>query len=85
MMCYHRTPNYRSLFFQPDFEWKFVLPIFENALPKLLEDVPLTTRQVMWLQQDGCPAHFSLIARRTINQLFPGKWIGRAGPVAWSA
>lgn len=53
-----------------------------NALSELLEDVSLTTRQVMWFQQDGCPAHFSLSARRTMNQLFPEKWIGRGGPVA---
>lgn len=55
----------------------------ENSLPVLLEDVPLATRLMMWYQQDGCPAHYSVIARQALNAIFPGRWIGRAGPVAW--
>jgi hypothetical protein len=30
----------------------------QKELPLMLEDVPLLTRQVMWLQQDGAPPHF---------------------------
>jgi hypothetical protein len=32
---------------------------------------------------DGAPPHFSHIARQYLNDNFPGKWIGRCGPVAW--
>lgn len=33
--------------------------VLENELPNLLEDVPLATRRVMWLENDGCPAHYA--------------------------
>ncbi|KAJ4437629.1 hypothetical protein ANN_17774 [Periplaneta americana] len=39
----------------------------KNILNQLLEDVPLATRVVMWLQQDGCPAHFSLVAQDEVD------------------
>ena len=32
---------------------------------------------------DGAPAHFSLSARRYLNQKFGLRWIGRGGPIAW--
>jgi hypothetical protein len=32
---------------------------------------------------DGAPAHFSLFARRYLNRKFPGRWIGRGGPISW--
>lgn len=54
-----------------------------NDLIDLLENVPLLMRARMWFQQDGCPAHFSLVARNTINQLFPNRWIGRGSTVVW--
>jgi len=56
-----------------------------NILGQMLEEIPLQTRGRMWLQQDGCPAHYSLVARRAANQLFPNRWIGRGGHVEWPA
>lgn len=50
-------------------------------LPDALEDIPLGLRQRMWFQQDGCPAHTSQLARNSLNQLFPNRWIGKYGPV----
>jgi len=35
------------------------LNFLDNILPILLEDVPLHTRQQMWYQLDGAPAHFT--------------------------
>ncbi|EZA47953.1 hypothetical protein X777_15037, partial [Ooceraea biroi] len=35
------------------------------------------------IQHDGCPSHSSLVAQHVINDLYPGRWIGRGGPVAW--
>lgn len=57
----------------------------ENILPILLEEIPLGIRQTMWFQQDGCPAHYALIARQRIDATFGARWIGRGGPVAWPA
>jgi len=37
----------------------------------------------MFFMHDGAPPHFSRIARQYLNDHFPGKWIGRYGPVAW--
>lgn len=55
----------------------------EEVLPDLLEEVPLALRQVMWFQQDGAPAHYSIAVRNHIQQVFRKRWIGRTGPVQW--
>ena len=40
--------------------------------------------EVFWMQ-DGAPAHFRTDVREYLNQTFPGKWIGRQGPIDWPA
>lgn len=57
----------------------------ENQLGPLLEELPLNTRRTMWYQHDGCPAHFSLVARNKLNEKFANRWIGRGGRVPWPA
>ncbi|XP_031332785.1 NADH dehydrogenase [ubiquinone] iron-sulfur protein 2, mitochondrial-like [Photinus pyralis] len=57
----------------------------ENILYDLLDNVPIAIRAEMWLQQDGCPAHFSRVSRQTVNRLFPNRWMGRGGPFPWPA
>jgi len=42
----------------------------ENDLQLLLENIPLQLRQIMWFQQDGCPAHSSRVDR--LNHMFRG-------------
>ncbi|KZC08948.1 hypothetical protein WN55_11411 [Dufourea novaeangliae] len=37
----------------------------------------------MWLQHDGCPAHYARRVRDALNELYPTKWIGREGSVSW--
>ncbi|KYN16168.1 hypothetical protein ALC57_11579, partial [Trachymyrmex cornetzi] len=32
---------------------------------------------------DGAPCHFGLIVRNLLNNIFPGRWIGRRGPIEW--
>ena len=54
-----------------------------HRLDELLEDVPLANRLEMMFQQDGHPAHTSLLARNILNQKFPGRWIGLHGPQEW--
>lgn len=58
------------------------LDMLENFLiPQLDEDeqhaVPF------YYQQDGAPPHFLTEVRDFLDGRFPGRWIGRAGPIAW--
>jgi hypothetical protein len=41
-----------------------------HDLPKLLEDVPLAVRAVMWDMHDGAPAHFSHAMRDVLNNTY---------------
>ena len=61
------------------------LAFLQNILPPLMENVPLTIQQTMWLQHDGAPAHFRINVRRHLNIIFPRCWIGQGVPVAWPA
>ena len=54
-------------------------------LSDLLDDVPLAVLNDMWFQQDGAPAHWARDARAVLDRMFPGRWIGRGGPVDWPA
>jgi hypothetical protein len=36
-------------------------------------------------QQDGAPAHFKKSVREYLDATFPGRWIGRRGPIPWPA
>lgn len=49
----------------------------ENELPPLLDGIPLETRRHIWFMHDGAPAHFSIVARTHLNQIYPNRWIGR--------
>ena len=35
-------------------------------------------------QQDGAPPHFAADVRRFLDKTFPGRWIGRGGPIRWA-
>ena len=59
------------------------LTFLRDDLPDLLDDIPLLTRQRMWLMHDGAPAHFLLEVRRHLNEQFGDRWIGRGGPHPW--
>ncbi|CAK1601563.1 unnamed protein product [Parnassius mnemosyne] len=59
------------------------LAFLQHQLPTLLEDVPLQTRATMWYQNDGCPAHYARDVRAYLDDRFPGRWIGRLGPILW--
>lgn len=39
----------------------------------------------LWYQQDGAPAHFTRPVREYLDSVFPGRWIGRRGPIEWPA
>lgn len=59
------------------------LDFLQNEFPLLLEDVDLGTRQKMWFQQDGAPAHWARVVRNHLGATFGRRWIGRDGPVHW--
>lgn len=70
-------------FFQENLNRFLYADLLKNELPRLLEDIPLQLRLNMWFQQDGCPAHTSVIARHQLNRIFRGRWIGKHGPHNW--
>jgi len=55
-----------------------------DILPDVLDDVPCQLRVGTCFMYDGAPPHFCCIACQYVNDHFPGKWIGRNGPVEWS-
>ncbi|CAK9806442.1 hypothetical protein ANTPLA_LOCUS4888 [Anthophora plagiata] len=59
------------------------LNFLKNELSYLLEDVPLYSVQRMWMQLDGCPAHYGTQIRQWLNNRFPQRWIGRGGSIPW--
>lgn len=61
------------------------LIFLQNNLEALLEDVPLAVLRNMYLQNDGAPAHVQRNVREWLDETFPGRWIGRNGPVPWPA
>jgi hypothetical protein len=62
---------------------KIYLQFLVNELPLLLEDLDLQTRHSMLFQQDGAPCHCSNDVKMFLDQRYPGKWVGRGGPVDW--
>lgn len=60
------------------------LVFLQEVLPELLEHhVPEDVRNRIFFQHDGAPPHFARAVRDHLTQQFPGRWIGRGGPVPW--
>ena len=57
----------------------------ENILLILLEDLPLQLRQNMYLQIDGCPAHWARVVREHLDLNYDQRWIGRGSIFSWPA
>ena len=70
-------------FFEQPLNGNVFLEFLANQLPLLLEDVPLETRQNLFLQLDGCPAHFGINVREHIDAVFQQRWIGRGSLFPW--
>jgi hypothetical protein len=57
------------------------LDMFQQFLiPQLDED---DQEGRIHFQQDGAPPHYHEEVREYLNKRFPGRWIGRAAPIAW--
>ena len=52
----------------------------EFLIPQLDED---DQEGRIHFQQDGAPPHYLGEVREYLNTPFPGRWIGRAAPIAW--
>ena len=61
---------------------KNYLNMLENYLHPILVKKRIVRRIIF--QQDGAPAHYDLDVRSWLNKKFPGKWIGRRGPIEWA-
>ena len=61
------------------------LHFLQHDLPGLLEEVPLHVRHNGYFMHDGAPAHFRIIVREFLGNIYPNRWIGREGPIAWPA
>ena len=57
------------------------LPILEEVIPELLDNVPLARYITIYLQQDGAPSHNCGLLRPFLENNFPQRWIGTNGPV----
>ena len=49
-----------------------------------IDELPLQIRLAGYFRQDGAQPHFALTVRAYYDHTFPGRWIGRSGPLPWS-
>lgn len=61
------------------------LSMLQDDVEQLLEEVPLRNVVNLFYQHDGAPAHYCRAVREYLDRTYPGRWVGRAGPVAWPA
>ncbi|KAL0868287.1 hypothetical protein ABMA27_007817 [Loxostege sticticalis] len=47
------------------------LQLLSDELLQYLYDIPLELRRNIYLQMDGCPAHYSSIVREYLNEVYP--------------
>lgn len=70
-------------FFEGSVTGKAYLAMLRSFVQDWLDTIPLVPLMNMWFQQDGASSHFVVAVRKWLDETFPGKWIGRGGPVAW--
>lgn len=56
-----------------------------DNMPEFLEEIPLADRGRIVFQQDGAGPHNARVVTNYLNQQFPGRWMGRYGPIRWPA
>ncbi|XP_024883365.1 uncharacterized protein LOC112462061 [Temnothorax curvispinosus] len=59
------------------------LNFLSNDLTIALEDVPLLSRQHMWIQLNGFSAYSGKQVQQWLNEHYPKRWIGRESPISW--
>lgn len=71
--------------FDDTLDGRMYLEFLREQLPLLLEGVPEDIRNNLIFQQDGAPPHYTLPVRQYLDEVFPGRWIGRNGHYQWPA
>lgn len=61
------------------------MELLRENLPDFLEEMPLLERNKIVFQQDGAGPHNARIVTDYLNEQFPGRWMGRYGPIRWPA
>jgi len=61
------------------------LELLQNQIIPAVQQLDGVELRDIWFQQDGCPAHNTLIVREYLANIFPDKWIGTHGPIRWPA
>lgn len=64
---------------------KYIIMLHNQIVPAMRvsaarENIPWTN---VYFQQDGAPAHYAVLTRQYLDFVFPNRWIGRLGPMAW--
>lgn len=62
---------------------KYLQILRGKVVPKLIE-LNINVNEI-WFQQDGAPPHFARTVREFLDEVFPGRWIGRRGSIEWPA
>lgn len=63
----------------------FYKEFLAENMSDFLEDVPLAERNKIIFQQDGAGPHNARVVTDHLNEQFPGRWMGRYGPISWPA
>ena len=83
MVWYCWREDHGTISFRRNSDWTSIRRIPAHNSSRSTGRTPLALVRDLWFQQDGCPAHWHRMAQAAADLLFPGKWIGRGGPVAW--
>lgn len=64
---------------------KYVIMLHHQIVPAMFASA--ARQNIAWnevlFQQDGAPAHYARLVRDYLDIVFPNRWIGRGGPIAW--
>ncbi|XP_018369530.1 PREDICTED: uncharacterized protein LOC108765352 [Trachymyrmex cornetzi] len=70
-------------FLEDNFTAERYFNLLNNEIIPAIRNISGIAFDNVWFQQDGAPCHFGLIARNLLNNIFPGRWIGRRGSIEW--
>lgn len=59
------------------------LALLRNHIIPSLQQIQDITLQDLWYQQDGCPAHNTLVVREYLQTIFRNRIIGTHGDIQW--
>lgn len=64
---------------------KYIILLHNHIVPAM--QTSAARQNIAWadvyFQQDGAPAHYSRLVREYLDLVFPNRWIGRLGTIAW--